>query len=106
MHRAGGSAFTHSQSAFPLTHLHVNAFTHFFKHSHIQAYYPFGDPSAMVRRYLSAELTAYQSAQPMAHHGDGSAVSLNEVDPFLVGSHIKLTPPGYFCRTENALDPS
>ena len=35
-----------------------------------------------------------------------SAVSLNEVDPFLVGSHIKLTPPGCFCRTENALDPS
>ena len=38
--------------------------------------------------------------------GDGSAVSLNEDDPFLEGSHIKFTPPGCFCRTENALGPS
>ena len=41
---------TSKSRVFPLTHLHVNAFTHFLKHSHIQAYYSFGDLSAMLAR--------------------------------------------------------
>lgn len=43
----------------------------------------------MVRRQLSAELTAYQSAKPTAHHGEVSCIPTNALTHSHVNAFLK-----------------